>query len=149
MVIAIIGILATLLLLQLNVARAKARDTKRIADITQIRTAIEIYYDDNATYPSVLDPALNNYMQNKKVPTDPTTGVIYGYGRDLVGGKVTKYQVWGQLEQLSSALKSDADINAGWTGGTDGTKEYGNGTPTSPGKCTAGGLDCIFDLGVN
>ena len=50
-VIAIIGILATLLLLQLGVARQRARDAKRIADINQTRTALELYFDDNASYP--------------------------------------------------------------------------------------------------
>ena len=47
-VIAIIGILATLVLLQLGTARAKARDAKRIADISQMRTAVELFFDDNS-----------------------------------------------------------------------------------------------------
>jgi len=46
-VIAIIGVLATLLLLQLGVARQRARDAKRIADVNQVRTATELYFDDN------------------------------------------------------------------------------------------------------
>ena len=46
-VIAIISVLATLLLLQLGVARAKARDAKRIADTNQVRSALELYFDDN------------------------------------------------------------------------------------------------------
>src|SRR3989338_11364149 len=50
-VIAIIGILATLLLLQLGTARQRARDAKRIADVNQVRTALELYYDDNSSYP--------------------------------------------------------------------------------------------------
>ena len=50
-VIAIIGILATLLLLQLGVARSTAKDAKRIADINQVRTALELYFDDNGQYP--------------------------------------------------------------------------------------------------
>src|SRR5262245_9044312 len=51
-VIAIIGVLATLILLQLGVARAKARDAKRIADVNQLRTAIELYFDDySGSYP--------------------------------------------------------------------------------------------------
>ena len=36
-VIAIIGVLATLVLLQLGTARARARDTKRITDVNQLR----------------------------------------------------------------------------------------------------------------
>ena len=31
----------------------KARDARRIADLNQIRTALEFYYDDNGFYPGV------------------------------------------------------------------------------------------------
>lgn len=51
-VIAIIGILATVVLIQLGLAREKARDVKRVTDLRQIKTALELYYDDNGgTYP--------------------------------------------------------------------------------------------------
>jgi len=50
-VIAIIGLLASIVLVSLNSARAKARDAKRIADIRQIQAALEMYYDQNGTYP--------------------------------------------------------------------------------------------------
>jgi len=63
-VIAIIGILATLILLQLGTARAKARDAKRIADVSQVRTAIELYFDDNrGGYPAGnIVPSPPNYL---------------------------------------------------------------------------------------
>jgi len=51
-VIAIIGILSTLSVLALNSARARARDAKRIADIRQIQTALEMYYNENNIYPT-------------------------------------------------------------------------------------------------
>ena len=51
-VIAIIGILSTLAVVALNNARQKARDAKRIADIKQVQTALELYFTDNQTgYP--------------------------------------------------------------------------------------------------
>ncbi len=50
-VIAIIGLLASIVLVSLNSARTKARDTKRKADLKQIRTALEMYYDANNKYP--------------------------------------------------------------------------------------------------
>src|SRR3989344_8753953 len=81
-VIAIIGVLATLLLLQLGGARGKARDAKRISDITQLRTAIEQYFDDNAgTYPAlslydVSDP-LKAYIGAGKIPGDPLDQLQY------------------------------------------------------------------------
>lgn len=50
-VISIISLLASVVLTSLNSTRAKARDTKRLASIRQIQTALEIYYDTNGTYP--------------------------------------------------------------------------------------------------
>ena len=51
-VIAIIGLLSTLAVVALNNARAKARDAKRVADVKQIQTALELYYNECAGYPS-------------------------------------------------------------------------------------------------
>ena len=50
-VIAIIGLLATIVLVSLNTAREKARDAKRKADLQQISTAIELFYDTTGSYP--------------------------------------------------------------------------------------------------
>ena len=53
-VIAIIGILAAAVLVSLNSARQKSRDAKRLADIRQIQTALELYYNDNSGYPAAM-----------------------------------------------------------------------------------------------
>jgi len=50
-VIAIIGVLASVVLASLNTARLKARDARRIADLNQIRVALELYFDDKGYYP--------------------------------------------------------------------------------------------------
>lgn len=50
-VIAIIGILSTLAVVALNTARQKARDSKRVADIRQITTGLELYFTDASAYP--------------------------------------------------------------------------------------------------
>lgn len=52
-VIAIIGLLSTLAVIALGTARAKARDAKRVSDIKQIQSALELYNSDKGGYPSV------------------------------------------------------------------------------------------------
>ena len=51
-VIAIIGLLSTLAVVALNSARTKSRDAKRVSDIKQVQTALELYYADNNAYPT-------------------------------------------------------------------------------------------------
>ena len=50
-VIAIIGLLSTLAVVALNSARLKARDAKRVADVKQIQTGLELYFNDRTAYP--------------------------------------------------------------------------------------------------
>ncbi len=50
-VIAIIGLLSTLAVVSLNNAREKSRDAKRVSDIRQIQTGLELYYADQNGYP--------------------------------------------------------------------------------------------------
>jgi len=57
-VIAIIGLLASVVLLALNTARGKARDAKRVADMRQMNTAMEMYFNDNNAYPTMASGAL-------------------------------------------------------------------------------------------
>lgn len=53
-VISIIGFLATLALVSLRDARTKSRDAKRIADLKQVNTAIQLFYDQYGRYPMSL-----------------------------------------------------------------------------------------------
>ena len=76
-VIAIIGILSTVSVTSLNSARLKARDAVRHSDIAQVRTLIELYYDDNEEYPA-----------SACVEEAPTTD---GWSTDLMGALVPDY----------------------------------------------------------
>jgi len=51
-VIAIIGLLSTLAVVALGSARVKARDSKRLSDLKQVQTALELYYTDQNAYPA-------------------------------------------------------------------------------------------------
>ncbi len=45
-VIAVIGILATLAVIALQQARSRTRDSKRVADIKQIQTTLELFFNE-------------------------------------------------------------------------------------------------------
>jgi len=51
-VIAIIVILSTIAMIALQNTRAKGRDTRRIADVDQMQTALTLYFRDKGRYPS-------------------------------------------------------------------------------------------------
>jgi general secretion pathway protein G len=86
-VIAIIGLLSTLAVVALNNARMKSRDAKRVSDIKQVQTAVELYYNDVNAYPSSITGSIASggvtYMAS--VPTNPEpvdtgcTGATYNY----------------------------------------------------------------------
>jgi len=77
-VVAIIGLLSTLSIVALNNARARARDARRVADIKQIQTALELYYNDNSSYPtgsslgsSIVSSTTPPVIYMAQVPTAP------------------------------------------------------------------------------
>jgi prepilin-type N-terminal cleavage/methylation domain-containing protein len=151
-VIAIIGILATLLLLQLGVARQRARDAKRIADINQTRTALELYFDDNGSYPiSANFAGLGTLLVPKYLtllPVDPlNTAAVYhyNYAHDPVASPVVRFHLYTELEQSArGALISDSDINStGWSG-----EAINASNPSTTEACTTTAADdCIYDTG--
>ncbi|MCL5410361.1 MAG: prepilin-type N-terminal cleavage/methylation domain-containing protein [Patescibacteria group bacterium] len=51
-VVAIIGILATVVMLSLSGAQAKSRDARRISDITGIKKTLGLYYTEKNSYPT-------------------------------------------------------------------------------------------------
>ena len=57
-VIAIIGLLSTLAVVALNSARQRSRDAKRVADIRQIQTALELAFSETNDYPTGTDVEL-------------------------------------------------------------------------------------------
>ncbi len=95
-VIAIIGLLSTLAVVALGNARQKSRDARRLSDLKQLQTALELYYTDQTAYPAGSAVTLgdsthaclnstgfaatgcaNPYMG--QVPSDPLAAQSYTY----------------------------------------------------------------------
>ncbi|NCS72335.1 MAG: prepilin-type N-terminal cleavage/methylation domain-containing protein [Candidatus Magasanikbacteria bacterium] len=116
-VIAIIGLLSTLAVVALGSAREKARDSKRLSDMKQMQTALELYFTDQNAYPIVATSetlgsgsyaCLNAsgfaatgcssaYMA--QIPADPTSGQNYTYT-----GSTSTYTITATLEGTVSGL---------------------------------------------
>ncbi len=70
-VIAIIGILASIVIVSLASSKQKGRDAKRISDVKTIQLTLETYYNDHIYYPlGIYGGQLTNYLSS--MPTDPS-----------------------------------------------------------------------------
>jgi prepilin-type N-terminal cleavage/methylation domain-containing protein len=137
-VIAIIALLSTLAVVSLNNARAKSRDAKRVSDIKQMQTALELYFADQQGYPGVsttagmkgstdcLGPssagftaavagACSTPTYMGQVPSNPTpvegTDANYLYstaGSTNGNGTVSSYTIVFGLENTTGTLGSGA-----------------------------------------
>lgn len=83
-VVAIIGLLAAIAVVALNNSRAKARDARRLADVRQMQTALELYYLDNSKYPKLTNQPANTYssiagkcLSSDSGWSDTCTGTVY------------------------------------------------------------------------
>lgn len=116
-VIAIIGILSTLLMTNFIGIRQRARDAQRKSDIQQIQSALELYRADNGSYPQTASNMLNSapcptpsaftnaggtatYMQ--QIPCDPL-GTSYYHAGDYY------YSSTGTTYVLAACLENTAD----------------------------------------
>lgn len=122
-VIAIIGMLAAVVITGGAESRKKARDTKRISDIHQIQTALEIVFERSTAspkeYPTSLSDSIFSTTKafgNGTAPTDPS-GATYGYKPRVTSGKRIGYCLGAILETehtiLASAQDVDCDANLG------------------------------------
>jgi type II secretion system protein G len=63
-VVAIIGVLATIVLSSLSNARAQARDARRVSEMKNFETALEMYYLDYNRYPNATVTTWNGSTTN-------------------------------------------------------------------------------------
>lgn len=123
-VVSIIGMLASVAIYNISLARIKSRDARRLADLAQMRKAIELYYDEYNHYPIVanwatseattyddttkwnsLQTLLSKYI---KLPNDPhpvgTSGPWYAgnYHYAYGSGDGKTYDLVAQLEDKNN-----------------------------------------------
>ena len=137
-VIAIIGLLSTLSVIALNSARAKARDAKRISDVKQMQVALEMYYNDMATYPDTVpaggaiasDGTVGSTTFLRVVPVPPTpidgstcnTAVAGKYA--LASYQYVKASSTGAIPSYAIGFCLGSDVGSGTTKVTGNTVLY-------------------------
>lgn len=120
-VIVVIGILAALVLNTFQGVQARARDTERTTDINAVHTHLEVYYNDNAYYPSGVATATDCLAADGA--TDISCVLSTG----------------GGAAALFDGLDAEAlDDPEGVTIDTTGTGDY----QYAPGNCAAGTGHC-------
>lgn len=145
-VISIIGLLATIVLVNLNSARVKAKSIRRVSDLHQIVLALEMYYSDNGSYPlsggtyrsecncwggyaaDNVVPGLTPYM--RVFPTDPSMDKSACTSCYLYYSNGTDYKVLGHnITEFSSAdyLKQPTLIDPARDSGPNGCVVDGTG----------------------
>lgn len=79
-VIAVIGILSSVVLVGLGPIQKQGRDARRISDLRQIQNGLELYYNKNGSYPQNLDNLLiSNGGVVSNLPRDPKNNINYSY----------------------------------------------------------------------
>ena len=118
-VITIIALLASLILVGMGGARAKTRDSRRVADLHNIMNALELYYAKNGVYPEGTYSSSTSWdafrtiligagIGVNRVPQDPLSNTTYYY---QYGGTTTDYVLGALLEQEDAVLQNDIDGN--------------------------------------
>lgn len=121
-VISIIGLLSTLAVVALNQARVRARDSKRLSDVKQIQTALEIYYADQGAYPigdlTIGVPGVSDVLNDAgfedaanqtgtsvymKVPQNSPIPATQGYDYESLTGQT--YLITFELEARNNNLE--------------------------------------------
>ncbi len=145
-VIAIIGLLSSVVMASLSSARKKARDARRMADLHQIQLALEMYFNDNNTYPVIgawiystdsswnaLQTALAPYIST--LPKDPINNAAgpwstgnYSYAYGFSAGA---YDLTTQLEDTGNSNRCEVKCwkfhlngNIPWCAGSCGGTGY-------------------------
>ena len=151
-VIAIIGLLATISVVALNNARAKARDSKRVADIKQVQTALELYFNDMNRYPLTSEFTANGlfststngtttYMAQTPTAPTPADGTCSNsdnsfYYTSTDGASYTlSFCIGGTTGSLQGGLNTASPVGIAYGGA-------GSGNATLACSCVDSGAPC-------
>ena len=112
-VIAMIGVLSTILMVNFVGIRERARDARRKNELRQIQAALEIYRSDIGSYPASLSSCGSPFTSldgsatyMTKLPCDPLNG-SYTYTYNPANGT---YSLYGCLENRNDSEKNPTNL---------------------------------------
>lgn len=155
-VISIISLLSSVVLSSLSGARTNARDARRKSDLEQVRTALEMYYNDHGHYPkkgSCTDP---NFIDDQsQCPASVLTngGYMQSFPLDPKWGD-NGSEEWGKdYEYHARDGGQNYILRTAFEGTLERTHDYPNGTacPTSEHETCSwwGGGRCVYVNDIN
>ncbi len=140
-VLAIIGILLTAAISSYQLARVRARDSRRASDLRQIETALALYVGKYHQFPADIyassssDPPGLSPEFISPLPRDPLGGIPYAYATP---NGWAEYHLGASIEADDSALReADSDFDSiavSWTNGFSGSDLSGPCTASQQGS---------------
>lgn len=100
-VISIIGFIAAAAFYNYNIARARARDTVRVSDISSLTKAFELYFNENNSYP---DPGNGQCINGSSQAA-----------QDMINAQILKSRVQDPLWSDVAPANTNGVIDAGET----------------------------------
>lgn len=126
-VVTIIALLSSIVLVSLGESRQKARDANRLADMQQLRTALELYHSNTEVYPGDIGTtyatpgtcgvtgtlSLSTVLGSEYIPSIPTDPLnrCYLYYRQGNNFRLLIQPEDPSLEELESCYPNNGD---GW-----------------------------------
>lgn len=109
-VIAVIAILSTIGLISLNGARESARDATRKADISHLRTALALYFDEYEQYPIPAGP-VGNPGDGPDVSTTTLDGTIFSQNNNPISPRYLSRTIVDPINNFGADLYYYYDTN--------------------------------------
>lgn len=115
-VIAVIGILSTIVIAATGPARMTARDNRRVSDLKTIQLGLALYFDHYRTYPTAAEGTAKLAASGERflpaIPTDPSTGAAYEY---LPSNSNRSYCLGATIEGTVPSDSSSCSLGGGST----------------------------------
>ncbi len=137
-VVAIIGILASIVVVGIGPAQKRGRDSRRVADLRQVQTALELYYGKTGSYPSgnlasdwptVEATLIGGDIGTNNLPTDSRGNPASGDGYQYKSTDGSSYVLRATLEEVGSSLlkgslRGNNAVTQSLDCGADATSQY-------------------------